>query len=179
MAIGQGVDMERALGKALQHGNADLIDIAYLAEKGGANAGRLSTIAKAIVQRVQTKATETTTAVHTAAGGQDAWNAASAAFNQNAEPHLKAVVIKMLESGDSASAQAGAKLVVDFAQNGGFTVKPAGMVQAGVAGGSPAQALDKEGFQSEIRKLDRGSSSYEAQYDALVARRRQGKQLGR
>lgn len=173
-AIGQGIDLERAIGKALQFGKPELIDSAYIAEKGGAHAKQLEVIAKAIVERVQSQAQAGATAAHDIAGGPDNWNAASAAFNSAAPEHLKQVVIEMINSGKPERIKAGAKLVVEYAQSGGLVAKAPGMVQAGVAGGMPVQALSKAEYQAARLKLDKQDRNYATQAAALFTQRQAG-----
>lgn len=176
-AIAQGVDIQRAIGNALTHGNPALIDMAYLAEKGGAQAEQLKTIAKAIVDRVQSQTAEAASAVYDAAGGQEHWTAAAAAFSQSAPPHLKLVVKQLLESGNREGVKAGAQTVIDFVRQGGLVVVPGKQVQAG-GGMAAAQALSKEQFQTELFKLDKNSRTFEQDRATLFARRQAGKQLG-
>lgn len=177
-AIGAGLDLSRAIGNALQFGKPELIDEAYITEKGGAQAAQLKVIAKAIVERVQAKTAEDANAAYSVAGGLDQWNASMGAFNTNAPAHLKQVVAQMINSGNAEQIKAGAQVVVDYAQSGGLVAKAPGMVQAGVAGVDPAQALDKASFQTALWKLDKQDRSYPAQRAALFARREQGRARG-
>lgn len=176
-AIGQGVDVQRAIGNAITHGNPALIDMAYLTEKGGAQAEQLKTIAKAIVDRVQSQTAAATDAVYQTAGGKDQWSAAAAAFSQSAPVHLRQVVQQFLESGNPETIKAGAQTVLDFVRQGGLVAVPGKQVQAG-GGVGAAQALSKEAFQTELFKLDKSSRTFEQDRAALFARRQAGKQTG-
>lgn len=177
LSMGSGIDLERAIGKALQFGNPALIDTAYITEKGGSQSGVLNELGKQIVEQVQRSAAAATSAAHSAAGSKEAWDAAAVGFNANAPQHLKTVVRTMLESGDSATVAAAAKTVVDFVRQGGIVATPAGLVQHGTATGA-ANALDKAGFQAELRKLNARSSTFEADRAALFARRSAGRASG-
>lgn len=178
-AMGGGIDINRAIGNALTHGNAALIDSAYIAEKGGAHAAQLQTIAKAIVDRVQTQTAAATDAVYATAGSKEQWNTAVAVFDQSAPAHLKLVIKGLLESGKPDTIKAGAQTVLDYVKQNGLVVNPAQLLNAGANGASAAQALSKEEFQTEHRKLDPNSRTYQQDRDALFARRAVGKQLGK
>jgi hypothetical protein len=177
-SVGGDVDLDRAVGKALMYGDASLIDLAYLTEKGGANAAHLTVMAKAIVERVQAQAEAGAQAVFAVAGDQAQWQAAAAVFDQSAPAHTKLVIKQMLDSGNPQAISAAAKSVVEFAQSSGQLVQRPGLVQAGAAQLSSAQGLDKVGFQAELRKLAPNSRSYEADRAQLFQRRSLGKSLG-
>lgn len=177
--VGNGLDLDRAIGKALQYGDPALIDKAYITEKGGATATQLATLAEAIVTRVQTQTSEAVNSVYSTAGDKASWDAAAAVFNQQAPAHLKMVIAQMLESGNPQAVKAAAQSVVDYTRNNGLVSAPGQYVNAGATGASAAQALDKEGFQEALRSLDRNSRTYETQRQDLFVRRALGKQLGK
>lgn len=176
--VGKDLDMDRALGLAIERGDAGLIDKAYLREKGGATAEQLITIAEGIVQAVAQQATAVTKEVHALAGGEPGWNVAVAAFNKSASPEMRSVVKLMLDSEKKSQITAGAKLVVEFAKQSGFVPTVNALVQNGGSAASSAQALSKESFQEALRTLDPNSRQYQSQRSELFARRQQGKQLG-
>jgi hypothetical protein len=176
--VGQGLDMDRVFGKALEHGDASLLDAAYLREKGGANAAQLQSIAEGIVQAVNAQAEAVTKEIHGMAGGASQWDASVAAFNKAAPPELRQVVAMMLDSEKRSQISAGAKLVVEYAKSSGIVPNVSALIQNNGTAASAAQALNKEGFQSELRKLNPNSREYQAQRESLFARRQQGRQLG-
>lgn len=176
--VGKDLDMDRALGLAIERGDAGLIDKAYLREKGGESADQLITIAEGIVQAVEQQAAAVTSEVHALAGGESGWNVAVAAFNKSASPEMRSVVKLMLDSEKKSQITAGAKLVVEFAKQSGFVPTVNALVQNGGSAASAAQALSKEGFQEALRTLDPNSRQYQNQRAELFARRQQGKQLG-
>ena len=176
--VGKGLDMDRVFSKALEHGDASLLDAAYLREKGGANAAQLQSIAEGIVQAVNAQADAVTKEIHTLAGGSTQWDASVAAFNKAAPPELRQVVAMMLDSEKRTQISAGAKLVVEYAKSSGLVPNATALVQHGGVVTSSAQALDKGGFQSELRKLNPNSREYQAQRESLFTRRQQGRQLG-
>lgn len=176
---GKGLDMDRVLGKALEHGSTDLIDVAYLKEKAGDTAEDLLAIARGIVEAVNAKAIEQEKAVFALAGSEANWHASVAAFNKSAAPELRAVIVQMFNSGNAASIEAAGKLVVQFAKGTGAVPSPAALVTNGGAAPAIGQALSKDEFQSELRKLNPQDRDYVARRGDLYARRQAGKQLGK
>jgi hypothetical protein len=175
--LGNGVDINRAIGNALTLNNPALIDKAYLQEKGGTNASALVALAESIVGRVQDQTKAAESAVYKAAGDKATWDAAAAAFNQRAPAHLKAVVAKLLESGNPDAIGSGAQYVLEYSRQQGLVPQQAGLVQAG-AGVAGAQALSKEQFQEALFKLDKNARGFEQARAELFARRQVGKQQG-
>jgi len=173
-----GLDINRALGNALTHGNAALIDKAYIIEKGGAQAAHLIAIAEGIVARVEAQAAEGAQAVYAVAGGEQQWNVAAAAFDKGAQPHVKQVVKQMLDSGNAESAKAAAQMVLDHAKASGLIPVAPGLVHAGAGGAGGASGLDKIGFQAELRKLNANAPGFEQARADLFQRRTLGKSLG-
>lgn len=177
--VGKGVDMDRAIGKAIEDGRTDLIDVAYLREVGGANAQDLITIATGLVNAVAAKSASVSNEVHTLAGGQANWDAGVAVFNQAAPSELRLVVAQMLDSGKEQLIKAGAKMVVEFSKNSGKLPSINPLLQSGASAPAAAQALDKVAFQTELRKLDPNSRDFQSQREQLFARRQLGRQLGK
>ncbi len=178
IASSEGLDLDRVVGKALAFGDASLIDIAYLQEKGGARAANLITMAQAIVQRVQSQAEAGEQAAYAAAGDKAAWHAAASVFDQSAPAHTKMVVKQMLDSGNAEAVAAAAKTVVEFAQKSGQVVNRPGLLHAGAGGSGTAQALSKVDFQTEHAKLNTNDPAYTAKRGELFNRRALGKSLG-
>lgn len=177
--VGKGLDMDRIFKKALDAGDAELLDLAYIRDKSPANADQLATIAKGIIQAVQADTEKTVGAIHAMAGGEAQWNACVTAFNQNAPDELKHVIKTMLDSNNSDQIQAAGKLLIQFAQGQGFVPNQQPLVQGGGAALPAAQALSKVEFQAELRKLDQSSASFNDDRNALFNRRALGKKLGK
>lgn len=176
--IGAGLDIDKAIGKALASGDVSQIDYTYIAQNGGANAANLPAIAKAIVARVAEQTANATAAVHGIAGGKEAWDAATAAFNQSAPPYLRQVVARLLDSTDQEAIKAGAQQIVAFAQQGGF-VPQAAVLQGSAAGGATGlTGISAAEFKDLHFKLDKTSPMYIQQRDDLMFRRQVGKNSG-
>jgi len=176
--VGKGIDMDRALGKAIENGRIDLIDSAYLREAGGANAEELITIAKGIVQAVEAKGQQVTKDSHALAGGEPLWNASLAAFNTKAPQGLRIVIAQMLDSNQDNLVKAGTKMIVEFGKTSGTVPTANPLLQSGASAMPQAQALDKVGFQEELRKLNPQARDFEQRRGELFSRRDLGRKLG-
>lgn len=175
--VGKDVDMNRVVGNALAHQDPSLIDIAYLAEKGGAQAGQLAQLARDLVGAVQAQSARITQSVIQTAGGEAQWAAATAVFNQSAPRAYATVIGKMLDSGDEGQIRQAAQAILEFSsQRLPVQHQGIGALANGAIGG--AQALSAQAFKDELFKLDPNSPQYEQQRGDLFARRAQGKQLG-
>ena len=177
-SVAKDVDMDRVFAKALESGDPDMLDIAYLKEKAGASAPELITIATGIVQAIQAKAVAAQEAVHALAGGADAWNACTAAFNKAAPNELRVTVVQMMNSGNEAHVKAASKLVVEFAKGQGLVSTPAGLVKENGAAATTGSGLSKAEFQTALQGLNPNSKTYTAERETLYARRQLGKNLG-
>lgn len=175
---GKDLDLDRVLGRALTFGDPNLVDVAYIAEKGGPQAQQLAEIAKGIVQAVEAKAQAVTQEVHALAGGEANWSAAVAAFNQAAPQELKMAVAQMLNSTKDASIKAGAKLVSEFGKNSGYIPQQGAALLNSASVGAQAQGLTKAQFQEELRKLRPDTAGFEEAREALFARRAVGRRVG-
>lgn len=179
LSLGKGIDMDRVFGKALEHGDASLLDLAYLREKGGANAEQLSTLAQSIVTTMNAQVESQTKAIYDMAGGEKQWQESTTAFNSKAPDALRTVVKQMLDSGVSAQVKAAAQLVVEFAKGNGLVTNQQPDLSFGGAAPAGGQGLSKVEFQTELNKLDQYARDYPQKRDDLFARRALGKSLGK
>lgn len=176
---GPDIDMNRALGHAISHGDPSLIDSHYLREKGGQNADALIEIAKGIVQAVEQQSNATVDRIMQAVGGEQAWKASVAVFNTAAPKELRTTVAQMLNSGKEDLIQAGAKIVAEFGKNSGMIPRTGASPILNTAGAPQSgQALSKAEFQYALQKLDRNAPNYLESREELFNRRRVGKQIG-
>lgn len=177
--VGKDLDLNRVLGNALAHGDPQLVDVAYLVEKGGANAQQLAEIAKGIVQAVEAKSNAIMAEVHTLAGGEAGWNASVAAFNSAAPAELKLAVSQMLDSTQQNMITAGAKIVAQFGKQSGLIPQQgAAFLQGAASSAAGGQGLSKAQFQAELQKLDIDKPGYDEARQQLFARRSLGKAAG-
>ena len=179
--IGKGLDLNRVMAKAIETGNAEFIDRAYLKEKSPELADDIIGLAEGIVTSIEAQSEARVTSVHTKAGGKESWDAASAAFSKGAPASLKLAVKTMFDSGNVAHIDAAAELVIAYAQQNGAIAKVAGSVQAGTARASAQQGISKVQFQTELFKLNQNHSNdrdYTERRADLFNRRKIGQQAG-
>ena len=182
-ALGAGApanfDANRALGLAIERGDPSLVDKAYLIEKFGKDAAQRIRIAEGIVQQVQERSKAAAESAYAEAGGKEQWAVAASVFNSQAPSELKMAVVQLLDSGNAEQIKAGSRLVVQFSKSKGLMPQPGQPFQPGAAAGAPAVALDKYGFQTELRKLDPNARNFVELRNELFRRRELGRQLGR
>lgn len=174
---GKDLDLNRVLGNALAHSDPALVDVAYIAEKGGANAQQLAEIAKGIVQAIAAKSDSITSEVHAIAGGADAWSRSASIFNDGAPEALRMTVKAMLDSTNAEYIKAAAKIVTEFGKASGVVPRPGANIST-AAGGAVAQGLSAAQFKAEIFKLNQNSPGYLEARNELFARRAIGKRAG-
>ena len=179
-------DLERAVAKAMEYGNTDLIDRAFIKEKFGKYADQALSLAEAAVKedvRVQQEnITKSKQTVYTAAGGEQQWNQAVSVFNTSATPTIKAAVKALMDQGNIAG---GAELLLNSVKDSGLLPNVNSTLQGGGAVAGAAGALTAAQFQTELATLrnEAGNRSFEtgpvaAKYNSLIARRTAGKKLG-
>lgn len=180
IASAPNVDIERALGKAIEYMDPNLIDHHYIKEVGGEKAKALVGIAQQIVNTARTHGEATVRAIHEGAGGRENWEAAVAMFNKQAPLHMRQVAADLLDSKNAGKIKSGAQFILEYAkQNGGLTQQP--QYQNPSAGrGDVAQALTKAQFQAALQKLvpEHQNPQYFEQRAELHARRKLGRDLG-
>lgn len=180
IASAPSLDIERALGKAIEYMDPNLIDHRYIQEATGDKAKALSTLAEQIVNTAKVQGEATVNAIYQGAGGQENWNAAVALFNKQAPLHMRQVAAELLDSKNFGKIKSGAQFVLEYAnQQGGLTQQPQ-YQNANAARGDAAQALNKAQFQQELQKLvpEHQNPNWLAQRSELYRRRELGKQLG-
>lgn len=170
------VDTERAFGHAVERGDASLIDSAYLREKLGDGADAVINSAKQTLEYVQGKAQRGLQEVYQKFGGEDAAKSAAAYFNANADAPARAAMKQLLDSGNTESIEYAIKHITEYARNAGHAIvhnQPTlGQPTSGAKGISAAE------YHKAIQELPRNTDENSPEYQALVERRRLGKQLG-
>ena len=172
-----GLDVHRAIGNALKHGDPSLIDIRYIREAGGASAAHLEAVATGLLTHAVNAENALASSVYSQAGGEANWRAALGAFEASAPGHLQTIVKSLYDTKNPGNVDAATKTILEFAKQAGVQITPAGVFGGGAAGGN-VQALDKAQFQAELLKLDKNSRGYEQARGELFGRRQAGKQLG-
>ena len=155
---GSDVDLGRAFNKAVEHGDASLIDEAYLREKLGENADAVIQQATSLFEYSTHKAQEALSAVYEAAGGQEVLEQASKFFNASADPAEKAEIMYLLDSGNKDLMTRAAQRIVQFAQQGGMTYQRG---KQPIGNPSTAKGLSKAEYIAEIQKPNISPERYE------------------
>src|SRR5690625_2135288 len=94
------IDRERVLGRALEFGDPEFIDTAYLKDVVGDHSDILLGYFQDVVQTYGNALEQTVQSVYERAGGQEKWNALSAAFVRNAPESVRNVVKQLIDSPD-------------------------------------------------------------------------------
>lgn len=173
------VDLVRAIGSAIDHGDTSRIDKAYLKEKGGDKADHLIATAEGLVKHVTEAVESITKSVYEQAGGEAAWSQAVAAFNKHAPAYAKQFIASAMNSGDKAKIQQATADVLKFVKdNGHAVVEPQGHVRGNGGSAGEIVGLSKAQYQAERAKLDRNARDYADKARELDARRQIGKNQG-
>lgn len=177
-------DLQRAIGVALERGDATLIDKAFIAEKFGSNAATFTTIAEAVVSEVQAKTEAHNAAVNAAiaevAGDRATWDKHAAAFKETAPAHIQQAARAMLENG---FIKEGMQFVISHTQ--GNVLPATGNLVGGIPSNQSA-GLSAAEFREAQQKLmqEAGNRSLESgpyaeRFQSLIKQRQIGKANGR
>lgn len=172
-------DMVRAIGKAVEYNDPNLIDSAFIKERFGEHAAYAELLAKAYLDDQIGQAQRAVTAAYDLVGGKQNWETASQLFNAKAPEHVRAAARALANSGDVTGA---AKLVVETVQGLGLISKEAGILKGGAALDGALSAADFSKEYQALRK-EAGNRSLESpkfaqRYQNLLSRRKAGKAKG-
>ncbi|WNO29656.1 scaffolding protein [Enterobacter phage SDFMU_Pec] len=172
-------DMVRAIGKAVEYNDPNLIDSAFIKERFGEHAQYAELLAKAYLDDQIGQAQRAVTAAYDLVGGKENWETASQLFNAKAPEHVRAAARALANSGDVTGA---AKLVVETVQGLGLIAKEAGILKGGAALDGALSAADFSKEYQALRK-EAGNRSLESpkfaqRYQNLLSRRQAGKAKG-
>lgn len=172
-------DMVRAIGKAVEYNDPNLIDSTFIKERFGEHAQYAELLAKAYLDDQIGQAQRAVTAAYDLVGGKQNWETASQLFNAKASEHVRAAARALANSGDVAGA---AKLVVETVQGLGLISKEAGILKGGSALDGALSASDfKEAYtalRKEVGNRSMESPQFKPRYEALLARRAAGRAKG-
>lgn len=180
VAAAPGLDLSRAIGKALGHGyDARLIDEAYIRETAGQDAERVITLARGLVEHTAAEATSAVNAIYSLAGGQQQWDSAVALFNEKAPAAMKALVAAALNTGSGDQIKNAASMVVDFVKTSGLQTSVKGAPVNGVVNASAGEVgLSPEQYKQQVGELlvkHRNSPTFNVEFERLMALRYAGK----
>ena len=172
-------DMVRAIGKAVEYNDPNLIDSAFIKERFGEHAQYAELLAKAYLDDQIGQAQRAVTAAYDLVGGKENWETASQLFNAKAPEHVRNAARALANSGDVTGA---AKLVVETVQGLGLIAKEAGILKGGTALDGALSAVDFSKEYQALRK-EAGNRSLESpkfaqRYQNLLSRRQAGKAKG-
>lgn len=172
------VNLERALGKALEHGDPSLIDREYLKEAHPQGHAKLAKLAEQLVATVEHRATELQKQVYAMVGGEQNWSNAVQVFNSKAPDAVRKAVATMLDSRNPEQILAGASMVQQYGQQAGYLAQ----VTTSPLGGAPVApaqtGITYAQFKEALGKIDTRTGDYAGQWAALLAQRAQGKAQG-
>lgn len=166
-----GVDLDRAFQVAVERGDTDLIDSAYLREKLGKDADAVIRQATALFDYSANKAAESMNAVFEAVGGEQNLRQAVPYFNQSADAAERAEVKYLLDSGNKELMARAARRIVEHAKNAGMQYS-----QGNQPLGSPSTA--KGLSRAEYIEAISQKNITQEQYETLREQRKLGAQQG-
>jgi len=179
-------DLNRAVSKALEYQDANLIDVAFIKERFGKHAAQAISIAKAAVAENISQAGKASDAAkqvaYSVAGDQAKWNQAVSVFNTAAPANIKAAVEALMDKGNI---KAGAELLMQTVSQSGLVPETNPSLNGGSVTAGNTGALSAQQFKTELATLrkEAGNGSLETgpnaeKYNRLITRRRAGKQAG-
>ncbi|UVD41497.1 hypothetical protein [Klebsiella phage pKp11] len=171
-------DMVRALGKALEYQDPNLIDTAFIKERFGEHAAYAELLAKAYLEDQVGQATKAVQEAYDIVGGKENWEVAAQLFNSKAPEPLRNAARVLANSGELKQA---AELVASFCRDMGL-IKTQNPMVRGVASNNALSAAE---FRAEYTKLRQeagnrslASPQFSQRYNDLLARREAGKRVG-
>jgi len=171
-------DMARALGKALEYQDPNLIDSAFIKERFGEHAAYAELLAKAYLDDQVGQATKAVQAAYDTVGGEENWKVAAQLFNSKAPEPLRAAARALANAGDLKQA---AELVAGFCRDSGLISTKNPIVRGSVVN----TGLSAADFKAEYTKLRQEagnrsleSKQFQARYNDLLQRREAGRRAG-
>lgn len=172
-------DMQRALSKAVEYGDKNLIDSAFIKERFGEHAAYAQMLAEAYLDDQVGQAQRAVAEVYETVGGKENWDVTSQIFKAKAPGHLQAAARALANSGDLKGA---AQLVVETCQSMGLipNVNPRLQGGSGNYGALSGADFAKEyqALRKEAGNMSLESPKFKARYDDLLQRRSAGKRMG-
>lgn len=172
-------DMQRAIGKAVEYGDKNLIDTAFIKERFGEHAAYAQLLAEAYLDDQVGQAQRAVTEVYDLVGGKGNWDATAQIFKAKAPEHLQNAARALANSGDLKGS---AQLVVETCQSLGLipNVNPQLRGGAGNYGALSASDFAKEyqALRKEAGNQSLESNKFKDRYESLLQRRSAGKRMG-
>ena len=179
-------DISRALDKAAQYQDENLIDVAFLKERFGKNSEQAIALAKAVLQQniatAKAEASAAQAAVVEVAGSREQWDSAVGVFNAHADADTKRMVKVLLDNG---LFKQGATQLMQFVSTSGLVPNTQGNLIKGSSAGS-GNGLSLVEFNTELQALKKEANGrsleaepYASRYNNLMQRRAIGRAAGK
>lgn len=170
----KGLDVDRAFGKAIEYGNMDLVDKAYLNEKLGDKASQIVELSTSLFQAASAKAQAEVESVYQQFGGKDVVAQSVKFFNAKGNPQAKQALGALLNSGVKENIAYAMEQIVNFSKSAGGVVQRGQSIPLGQP--SSQRGLSADEYRAAIREL--GPRGRSEDYDKLAAARKLGVQQG-
>lgn len=174
------IDRERVLGRALEYGDPDLIDINYLKEVVGDQYDIVLPFFEDIVEQQSQGFEAVVNEIHEFVGGKAQWEGIANAFATNAPASVRNVVKQLVDSNKLEDVKQGIEFIVDFAQRNGLAAKQPQRVNS-YGQSTGGDTLTAEQFRAALRELGGRNSDpkrYDTQVEILRKQRAAGIELG-
>lgn len=122
------LDMNKALGKALEFGDKNLIDGFYIREVAGERAPEVIRHLESLYDNASNRTEELANEIIQLAGGQERWQKAVNAFNAKAGAGVQRIVRELLSSYNQKDYIEAAQVVLNYASTDGAVNQPANLV---------------------------------------------------
>lgn len=173
----EGIDTDRAFGKALSYGDTNLIDQAYLTEKLGDRAGEIVNLATSLFEAASAKATAQVNSIHQEFGGPDVVNQAIKFFNEKGDAVERKALGALLDSGVKENIQYAMNKIVSFSKQAGGIAAKGSVIPVGQP--SAERGLSKDEYREAVRALtSRPGRPSDAEFEKLANARKLGVQQG-
>ena len=170
----KGLDVDRAFGKAIEYGNMDLVDKAYLTDKLGDKAEQVISLSSSLFQAASAKAEAEVQSVYAEHGGKEVVSQAVKFFNEKGDPGVRKVLGSLLSSGVKENIAYAMKQIVDFSKAAGGVINKGQTIPLGQPSGQRGLSADE--YRVAIREL--GPRARSEDYERLAAARKLGVQQG-
>ena len=171
------LDRQRIMGKALEFGDPDFIDVNYLRDQIGDQADILVPFLEEIVEATQQGYESLVQDIYKEVGGQERWQGIAQVFTQTAPASIRNVAKQLIDSQDLDQIGQGIRLILDYSEQSGIAPKPPRLIQGQGFTQGGGQALSAEDFKAELAKIGSRNSN-PRNYDKLVTELRQRRALG-
>lgn len=147
------LDMNKALGKALEFGDKNLIDGFYIREVAGDRAEDVIRHLSSLYDNAESRTNELANEIVQLAGGQERWQSAVSAFNAKAGAGVQRIVRELLSSYNQKDYIEAAQVVLNYASTEGGVNQPAELLTPQAPpSNEDAQPLSKSEYVAAITK---------------------------